>query len=529
MTDENPDAPQDAASMVAAVLAQTRALTRQGQFDAAADLLFEHVAQHGRIFEFLTELCLIDFYRRDHPAAFDALESLRARFPKDSDGYSYAAMVHFARGELVAGVAMFGQALAHSDLTAALALAQWQRAAANDADPAPIEAAIALLGDLQGTPERLPTPPDLFAHAARLEAAGQPEAAAALRAAAAPLVQEYANALIAAARGAEQARDPALALRHWTEAAGLVAPQPQIAIHRAHNLLALGQLAAAEAVIAEGLSRFDYEAHLLRLDAMIATRRGDWAEARRRWHLVRELHPGLVELRDGIGDARMARRLAVLDGSATDDPAEEPDAPLHAEADLLARCVSLGQNREFGVVQRLAGIEPLDLLRWADTSPQLLVGMLKSGLEGVGDPANCFAYRHPLGEVHAGDRRYFDMHTFLYGEPAALDALRAVALRRLQVLADRLRAALADAGRIFVFVNAEGAMPPALLDDLAAAIRRFGAARLLCVDAAAGEADPREVQPGIFLAHLPGLATEAERTETRLTAWLALCRAVAAA
>ena len=54
--------------------------------------------------------------------------------------------------------------------------------------------------------------------------------------------------------------------------------------------------------------------------------------------------------------------------------------------DLMLRFESLGQNCEFGLVQRRCGSEPLGLLRFASTPLPHLLAAFEGGFEGLGGP-----------------------------------------------------------------------------------------------------------------------------------------------
>src|SRR5216683_6255225 len=55
--------------------------------------------------------------------------------------------------------------------------------------------------------------------------------------------------------------------------------------------------------------------------------------------------------------------------------------------ELMYRFASLGDNCEFGLVQRRCGAEPLGLFRFATIGPESLVQLLEAGLDDLLDPA----------------------------------------------------------------------------------------------------------------------------------------------
>src|ERR1700709_963317 len=61
-------------------------------------------------------------------------------------------------------------------------------------------------------------------------------------------------------------------------------------------------------------------------------------------------------------------------------------ASLLADTDLVLQFESIGDNCEFGLVQRLAGAEPLGLLRFAGTPLRNLLGGLNARFADIADP-----------------------------------------------------------------------------------------------------------------------------------------------
>src|SRR3954447_2564614 len=60
--------------------------------------------------------------------------------------------------------------------------------------------------------------------------------------------------------------------------------------------------------------------------------------------------------------------------------------PVPDDRELVLRFESIGDNCELGLVQRLAGAEPLGLLRFAGAPLRNVLRALDARLEGIGDP-----------------------------------------------------------------------------------------------------------------------------------------------
>jgi hypothetical protein len=87
--------------------------------------------------------------------------------------------------------------------------------------------------------------------------------------------------------------------------------------------------------------------------------------------------------------ASQARRCLTRDEQCR-TPTDPPDAI--SDRDLVLNFESIGDNCEFGLVQRMAGAEPLGLLRFSSTPLPLLVRALRARFDGLADPANVLVW-----------------------------------------------------------------------------------------------------------------------------------------
>lgn len=135
------------------------------------------------------------------------------------------------------------------------------------------------------------------------------------------------------ARQSMQGGDHARAAKLWQEA---LASDPLVAKgapNTVHLLLGLGRFEEAEAIMAEGMSRFPADPIFAEGHAYVAQRRGERAEAVRRWEAVRAKFPryaagfycGAIALRD---DGRLDEAESLLTKAIADLP---PDLVTHME------------------------------------------------------------------------------------------------------------------------------------------------------------------------------------------------------
>ena len=252
----------------------------------------------------------------------------------------------------------------------------------------------------------------------------------------------------------------------------------------AHQFHYDGSLEQAEAVIDKGFTRCPNDPRVLWQWALNATRRHAWEEAARRWDIAKARYPDSVEINDGIAEMRLSAdllRTEDIDAAAAvlARPSEAPkDGAL---GELLLRFESLGDNCEFGIVQRTAGVEPLGLLRWANINAAKLTKMLNTELAGVGEPQNTRLDANQFGEYSLVDPRYFGMHTFINIGLETPEKLLPKMLRRLRFLKDKLIQDLTGAEKIFVHKSGNSQLTQDEMRMLLAAIRRYGNGTLFCV------------------------------------------------
>jgi hypothetical protein len=140
---------------------------------------------------------------------------------------------------------------------------------------------------------------------------------------------------------------------------------------------------------------------------------------------------------------------------------------------------SLGQNCEFGLLQRHFLAEPLGLLRWATTRPPSLLRALQARFEGTGSPEQMRLLSRN-GEYGLFDLAYkIDIHTAIRTHEAEADLIHAKQCRRTGFLKDKLLKQLADHKRIFVYFDTE--QTDQSMMAIHAALSDFGPNRLLWV------------------------------------------------
>ena len=161
------------------------------------------------------------------------------------------------------------------------------------------------------------------------------------------------------------------------------------------------------------------------------------------------------------------------------------DPALSGEAALLSAFESLGEDCEFGLMQRSYLVEPpLTLFRWGGAPVETLIQGLDCGFAGLAEPDTT--------DLVWDGREYFlrtpfvTMHTQALHQQDAAGQAEVLRCGRatLRILRRKLLKDIADARRIFVFKSLNPDLGTSEMRQLHAALRRRGPASVLCVNVA---------------------------------------------
>ena len=223
--------------------------------------------------------------------------------------------------------------------------------------------------------------------------------------------------------------------------------------------------------------------------------------------------------------------IAVANGFLTEDATELRDAIMAASGEdatsLLRHFESLGDNCEFGIVQRKLSLEVLNLLRFGNAQLANLVAALTDDFAALNDPAAVAV------DLHGGERREFIVsvpayklrwHTFIYEDETDQESVLRANAVKLGYLRRKFYEGVRAGHKIYVLKRPT----PLPLYQAAAVLlelHRHGPATLLCVGRApegrhSGEVDL--VMPFLMRGYLADFAPEASVETTDPTDWLRL-------
>ena len=341
--------------------------------------------------------------------------------------------------------------------------------------------------------------------------------------------------VLEAARCASRMKNHATALARWEQAFNLVPHIPSAGIGYAEALTRSGNGERADTLLAELDARFPADAATAIAFARQAVDLGDWAAAETRWRAGHRKHSGNRAFAAAANDAAMRALLhdkADLAGmlghfagtnltlveTAGTKPGEAAEIEPRA---LFMSFESLGYNCEFGIVQRHFGAEPLSLLRWTATEPDVLADALNDQLDGVGLPENTRIVLD--SDYRTKDTRYsMLMHTFILPSQATPEELLPKFCKRLQYLRAKLLDDLRAAEKIFLYKAVEPITDEQLM-PLWQAVSAYGPNTLVVARIAVPGHPPgsvRVVEPGLMVGYFDRTST----TDPSLEVWLEICR-----
>ena len=340
---------------------------------------------------------------------------------------------------------------------------------------------------------------------------------------------------VSAAHDAHDRQDWLAAIDHWSEAVRLN-PRFVPGLWMAGGLMIVhGRLAEAEVMLSRGVAVDPAHIPMGIEHAKAATLLKNWPEAIRRWNALSRRAPHDQAVIAARAEAEMQIQMYGGD-NASDDGLMAIDwrrfnagRTASTDTELFTQFQSIGDNCEFGLVQRRFQAEPVSLLRWNSISLPSLIEALLQDFAGLGDPETTELIVGQNDEYVLLDRRYaMAMHTFLKKDRISetADELYVKMRRRQAYLGRTLLEDLAGSDQVFVFKSIHNRG----VDDaraLHAAMGRHGRSPLLfAVEADAGRParSVETVAPGLFIGAVSHFSRPGEGWDhLAFDDWRAVC------
>ncbi|TDH60001.1 tetratricopeptide repeat protein [Dankookia rubra] len=347
-----------------------------------------------------------------------------------------------------------------------------------------------------------------------------------------PLVPELQTGY---ASTATERKDWREALIRWRAATLRFPNDPNALNGEARVWAELGRSTEADLLFTSAMTQFPHHEGLVYQHAMAANLREDWDEAVRRWTKAAERFPGRPAFTSGLSTAEYQRRIHATDRDIDMAPAIvalaiRPGDVLAIGEDLpelLLHFESIGDNCEFGGVQRKVGAEPIGLLRWSRTLPANILAAMEAKFEGIGLPENTSIYRQN-GTYNTEDRRFgMGMHTFIPEHQQEEAVVLRQFCRRLQYLQRNFLRDMAEGKKIFVYKSSTEYLSDTFVVRLARLMRALGPSNLLVVRAqeegrAPGRVD--QVAENALIGYVDRLSPPDNAMDISFESWFRLCR-----
>jgi hypothetical protein len=192
---------------------------------------------------------------------------------------------------------------------------------------------------------------------------------------------------------------------------------------------------------------------------------------------------------------------------------------------LITRFESLGDNCEFGLVQRRCGAEPLGLFRFCQTFLPCALRAVESDFLGMGDRLGVALEDKPgewMGREHGYSKRW---HTFLHGNDGTHDQILARERKKMGFLVRKMRSDIADGAKIFTVKSQAADVPVEQIVPLHLAMNRRTPNWLLWVT----QADPEhpaglveEIQPRLMRGYIDRFTLHPGENIETVAGWLAV-------
>jgi hypothetical protein len=171
---------------------------------------------------------------------------------------------------------------------------------------------------------------------------------------------------------------------------------------------------------------------------------------------------------------------------------------------LLLMFEGLGDNCDFGVIQRAVGIEPFGLFRFAACKPKDVGALLRTRFQCLGEPEDLWLDEvGPRREYWVKSRQSsFEAHTERYADTDAAEVVRAALIEKIRFLKTRLIRDLSRGRRLCVW---RGAADMKAIQEIAAQLQTYAPTCLLWVKVAGAAQRPgtvERVSDGLLLGFL---------------------------
>jgi len=237
----------------------------------------------------------------------------------------------------------------------------------------------------------------------------------------------------------------------------------------------------------------------------------------------------LYRLEQPLSGPRFAAMRTILNREADLPGAlEDLEAQIGMPAErLVTTFESLGDNCEFGMLQRKCGAEPLGLFRFSSVPLSPLLLGLENGFEGLGDPETILPRLEdkPVEWMIHESRYLLRYHSGKKEHEATEEEMRQREAKKLKFLRGKMLEDLAEPTKIFVYKRQQALTFEEVL-PLFRGLNTYGPASLLWVVPATGTYPPGTVEvilPGLYRGHIDKIPPHNWPGDLSIIGWLEVC------
>jgi hypothetical protein len=227
------------------------------------------------------------------------------------------------------------------------------------------------------------------------------------------------------------------------------------------------------------------------------------------------------------GDATLLSTYALFGDDALAAATAPSQLKYSSVADLVVRFESLGENCEFGFMQRYCGAEPLGLLRFGGgLKSHRLAEAIRNSFAGIGQVDRIRAKVHIHDDLEFlldDDGIGLNFHTWRI-KPTSIETVIAEEALKLRFLAKKLMEDFEDGEKIFVLAS-QYTLTEEGLSDIVSAIRKLGPGVVLSVVLSDLDHPPGTVvslREGLLRGYIDEFSNEIWKPS--LPAWIRICR-----
>ena len=192
--------------------------------------------------------------------------------------------------------------------------------------------------------------------------------------------------------------------------------------------------------------------------------------------------------------------------------------------ELLRRFESLGNDCEFGFVQRRCGAEPLGVFRFSNPSAEAVLRLVQANFDGFGNKSFVeLDHQEQRREWIVVDPDYdLREHTFIYEGDETEQAVRAQQRARVSLLRRLVIENIREGNKIFVIKSGEGLLSFDIASRIARALRERGPNWLLWVEPGVDVGQVDVVDYGLLHGVIDRLTVQPQAPLFSLRGWLAV-------